>query len=443
VVDQFDLLRVTLFSNLERWSVDSAISQQLHSSYQTKKLSSVIKRVKDVVIIKDNESYRRITVKLNGNGVIERDRLLGVNIGTKRQFQAKAGQLILSRIDARNGAFGIVPQELDGAIVTNDFWLFDVQEAYPKFVMLILSAHQFKDYWQNKSNGTTNRQRVGESDFLNSIIPYPNLNEQIALVSKFEDMMSEAEVCEREIAKLEEQIETYLFGCLGIKKQQKKEEHGFIKPYFLSQLSRWDVWTRNDEYFSNKYKYSYFESIVVGSPLYGANEKAIKKRSDIRYIRITDVNEDGSLNDDFVSASKVEEKYLLKENDFLIARTGNTVGKTFLYKNEHGKCIFAGYLVKYILNSKKVIPEYVLYYTKSELYKSWIKNNQRIFGQPNINGKEYLKSLIIIPPLEVQTDIVDYITQKKDQIKGLRQKADKLRQLAKYEFGKTVFGERE
>ena len=85
----------------------------------------------------------------------------------------------------------------------------------------------------------------------------------------------------------------------------------------------------------------------------------------------------------------------MKENDFLIARSGNTVGKTFLYKEFYGRAIYAGYLVKYILDLNKVIPEYILYFTKIEYYRNWIASNQRVSGQPNINGQEFLYSPII------------------------------------------------
>lgn len=146
-------------------------------------------------------------------------------------------------------------------------------------------------------------------------------------------------------------LEKYFLNILGVRVEDIQKNNGaLIHQINYSVLSRWDVWSQTTQYTSLKYSFSKFGSVVKGKPIYGANCKGIKKKSDVRYIRITDINEDGSLNDDFVSAEVVEEKYLLEENDFLIARSGNTVGKTFLYKPNMGKCIFAGYLVKYIEN---------------------------------------------------------------------------------------------
>lgn len=178
---------------------------------------------------------------------------------------------------------------------------------------------------------------------------------------------------------------------------------------------------------------------MTDKPLYGVGEKGIKKRTDIRYIRITDINEDGTLNDDFVSAEKIDEKYLLEENDFLIARSGNTVGKTFLYKKEFGKCIYARYLIKFKLDTQKIIPEYLLYYTKSNIYKQWIASNQRANAQPNINSNEYLDSPIIVPSIEEQRKIVNDLSQIKEQIKFYKKEPEQNRIAAQEEFEKELF----
>lgn len=109
MVKQNKAFSVIHFANLEKWSVDNYDTDHFMSSFKMQKLSNIMKRVKDVIIVDDATEYKRITVKLYGNGVFERDRVYGKEIGTKRQFRAKAGQLIISRIDARNGAFGVVP----------------------------------------------------------------------------------------------------------------------------------------------------------------------------------------------------------------------------------------------------------------------------------------------------------------------------------------------
>ena len=141
---------------------------------------------------------------------------------------------------------------------------------------------------------------------------------------------------------------------------------------------------------------------------YGANEIAIdgKPRQDIRYIRITDIDEFGNLrSDEWKTAQNIEEKYLLNEGDILFARSGATAGKCFLYKNEYGKSIFAGYLIRFIFDTSKVNPKYIFYYTQLERYKLWVKSIQRPSGQPNINSEEFKSFNIPLLPIQTQNRI--------------------------------------
>lgn len=443
----YKYLSTAQFATITSWSaVAPIIMPSAFPKSNNIRLSTIIKRVKDTISIEDKTLYKRITIKQYGQGVTQRDTVLGKDIGTKKQFIASGGQLIISGIDARNGSIGIVPNELSGAIVTNDFWLFDVSEkANTQYLLLLLSSELFQLYWQSKSSGTTNRQRINQNDLLALEIPLPNLAIQEKIVAKYNAVIGEAEQYETKVSNLEEKVNKIFIEELGIIVKQSKESncsYNYIKTFELSSINRWDVWNSKEKYTSNKFQEVLLESIIIGKPVYGANEKAVKKESDVRYLRITDINEDGSLNNEIVSAKKVEEKYLLSNNDFLIARSGNTVGKTFLYKVEHGKCLYAGYLIKFVLNTEKVIPEYLLHYTKSAIFKDWITSNQRVFGQPNINGQEYLKAPIILPKDKVtQQKIIDNVLAVKTEIKTCKQKVVSLREYAKKKFEEEVFSE--
>jgi len=107
------------FLKLENWSVQALLESKVDYSnkFELAKIGQFLFKNRNIVNIEDEITYKRVTVKINNNGVILRDTVKGVIIGTKRQFLAKAGQFIISKIDARNGAFGIIPNELDGAIV--------------------------------------------------------------------------------------------------------------------------------------------------------------------------------------------------------------------------------------------------------------------------------------------------------------------------------------
>lgn len=135
-------------------------------------------------------------------------------------------------------------------------------------------------------------------------------------------------------------------------------------------------------------------------PQYGSNVAAIKKSSNLpRYLRITDVDEDGKLkNNKWVSISEDDSKdYLLHDNDFLFARTGATVGKTFVYKKEYGRCAYATSLIKFVIDEKKLNVNYLLHYAHSSYYYRWLCTFVNMANREVINARTFSQMPIIIP----------------------------------------------
>lgn len=154
------------------------------------------------------------------------------------------------------------------------------------------------------------------------------------------------------------------------------------------------------------------DSLTLGKSEYGAQSASAEYDSNRpRYIRITDINDDGTLNNDIVSSVNIEDdqRYKLTYGDFLFARMGATVGKTYAYKS--GDQIFAGYLIRYKLNLQKIMPEYLFAYTKLEKYKKWVLLNQSGAAQPGINAKKYGSLQIPLAPLEEQRAFTNFVRQ--------------------------------
>ena len=130
--------------------------------------------------------------------------------------------------------------------------------------------------------------------------------------------------------------------------------------------------------------------------------------SEPRYIRITDINEFGELENELgKTASLIEDRFILEPNDLLLARSGNTVGKSYLHKKLDYDCFFAGYMIRFKIDTKLVLPQYIFAYTQTEFYKKWIKAIQRSTGQPNINAEEYRNLEIPLPPFTIQEKVVE------------------------------------
>lgn len=156
------------------------------------------------------------------------------------------------------------------------------------------------------------------------------------------------------------------------------------------------------------------KNLLLSKPQYGANEAGLDRLNNTqpRYIRITDIDENGliSINELGATVANVEEKYILKNNDILIARSGATVGKTYLHKELPYTCLYAGYLIRFLVDPQKILPGYLFSYTQLNSYKEWVNAIQRPSAQPNINAEEYQSIEIPLPDLPKQKEIVDFLS---------------------------------
>lgn len=172
------------------------------------------------------------------------------------------------------------------------------------------------------------------------------------------------------------------------------------------------------------------KDVLLCKPQYGASEPGVPRCSikEPRYIRITDIDENGLISHDELGATAkiIEDKYILCENDILIARSGATVGKAYIHKPALYDCFFAGYLIRFIINTDKALPEYIFTYTQLNAYKEWVNAIQRPSGQPNINSEEYQSLEIPLPNIERQQVIVDVIKSAYLQKKQKESEAKKL-----------------
>ena len=172
------------------------------------------------------------------------------------------------------------------------------------------------------------------------------------------------------------------------------------------------------------------KSLLLSKPQYGANEAGIVRDNNEqpRYIRITDIDENGLISPDELGATvaNLDDKYILNENDIVIARSGATVGKAYIHKNLPYTCVYAGYLIRFIVDSKKILPDYLFAYTQLNTYKEWVNAIQRPSAQPNINAEEYQSLEIPLPNLSKQQEIVDCVKEAYAQKRAKETEAQQL-----------------
>ena len=173
-------------------------------------LGELLKRTNETAILDFDTEYHEVTVRLWGKGVFSRGKVRGGDVSTSRQV-VRANQLILSKIDARNGAIGIVPPELDGAIVSNDFPSFEFAgKLDPSFMGWLVRSTPFVELCKAASEGTTNRVRIKDDRFLAQKIQLPSLEEQRTIVARLDQLATKVRQVNEHLAAAEYAAEQLL-----------------------------------------------------------------------------------------------------------------------------------------------------------------------------------------------------------------------------------------
>jgi len=216
------------------------------------------------------------------------------------------------------------------------------------------------------------------------------------------------------LSKVDEAIEATQNSIKAAEKLKK----ALMQNLLTGKLKPDGTWRTEEEFYDDEkfgkvpkgWEVKKLKDVCLNAGEYGANASAIDfEDGKARYIRITDIDDYGNLikeNKAGIEHNKVK-SYLLKENDFLFARTGDTVGKSLLYKIEMGLAAFAGYLIKFTFTPKIILPEYFNLIAKSDIFEAFKIAMQRVGAKPNINSREY-GSFRFLLPNEIAEQIIIY-----------------------------------
>ena len=177
--------------------------------------------------------------------------------------------------------------------------------------------------------------------------------------------------------------------------------------------------------------------LSIGKGSYGIGASAVPYSPSLyTYLRITDINDDGTLNKNGLMSLDDEnaDDYILQPNDIVFARTGNSTGRSYFYDGSDGELVFAGFLIKFSLDSKKVNPRILKYYTHSKPYFDWVRSFDTGGTRGNINAKTYGDMPIMLPPRKLQDKIVSVLKSLDDKIEVNRKINENLEQQAQALF---------
>ena len=176
---------------------------------------------------------------------------------------------------------------------------------------------------------------------------------------------------------------------------------------------------------------------VDGKGSYGIGASAVPFSKDLyTYLRITDIKDDGTLNLQDLKSVDDEKasEYLLKPNDIVFARTGASTGRNYFYDGMDGEFVYAGFLIKFSIDEKKVNPKYIKYFCQSKQYKDWINSFNTGSTRGNINAQTLGKMPIPLIERTAQDALVSILSSIDEKIKKNNEINNNLEQQAQAIF---------
>lgn len=370
----------------------------MKSDWKQYKISDFLLRKKETIVLDDKKTYKRITIKMHNKGICVRDEVVGSRIGTKNQFTVIAGWLLLSKIDARNGAFGIIPEEADGGIITGNFWAYelDLTKISPDFFFYFSHSAKFLEFCIASSQGATNRRYLQEELFLNKEILLPTLLEQKRIVKK--------------IKEIEERTKSIINAENYIEKAVNA-----IVPSALSKIFSDTGWKKEKIG-------DLIDEIKTGTTPPSGEQKYFKE--ELNWFTPSDFKGQMYLENSYRKISKLAiddgKVKIYKAGTVLFIGIGATLGKVGILKNE----ATSNQQITGIRFKENILPEFAYYWFKANC--STIRGLCPATTLPILNQDKIKKLVFSFPDsIAEQQKVIDHlnlIENKKEEIKKERSK---------------------
>lgn len=364
------------------------------------RLGEVLRHRKEFITIDDLTTYKRPRVQLHAQGVVLRDEVPGALIKTKSQQVCRAGEFLVAEIDAKVGGFGMLPESLDGSIVSSHYFLFVVDESKldRRFLDFFIRTPTFRE--QVAAQGSTNYAAIRPSHVLEYEIPLPPLSEQRRVVARIEALA--AQIHEAQILR-----------------QKAAEEAEALTQKAADRLLGSDLAPRVP-----------LRDLLSEPLMNGLSVPASRLGSGVCFAKVGVVNS-GVFNAKETKLVNVElgpnSPYWLRRGDLVVSR-GNSpefVGRAAVYEGKPAKCAMPDLLIRVRLDSKKADARFASAFFHTSEAREYIA--AQISGtsstMPKISQSKLEALPLPAPPLAKQLRIVaelDALQAEVDALKRLQ-----------------------
>ena len=368
------------------------------------KLACLLSQSNEIVKVENPEKEKYVTVLLYGRGVIERTIKDGKTPVSFTGYRVHAGQLIVSTINARHGAIGIIPRELEGAVVSKDFPVFNIDETKinKDYLLYTLLSDDFVRMAEANSFGAT-MPRLHAKQLLEMEINLAPIEEQVTIVKKLQEAEKLLHLQKQQLAKLDELVKARFVEMFG-------ENIDCSEKAFLEDISEFVTVG-----IANSATHAYSDNGVVMLRNQNIKENYL---DDADLIHIT---------------PEFAEKYgskQLEENDILVIRTGYP-GIACLVPRKYAGCQTFTTLIVRLKDSSRIHANYVCHYINSSFGKEYVELSKVGVAQQNFGAKALAKMPIRIPSLGMQEEFSAFIEQTDKSKLAVKQSLEKLVTLKK------------
>ncbi len=360
-------------------------------------LTPVYKKLRET-LVEDDKVYRLLTVRLYAKGITLRSEEKGNRIKTKKLYCTKSGDFVFSKIDARNGAWGFVTDELEGGLVSGDFPILTLErhKADQSFIELQLAQPTVWEPLRNIAVGTTNRRRLHTFQLLQVAVALPPLAEQRAIAHVLRTVQEAKEATERVIAALKELKRSlmrhlFTYGPVPLDQTEAVE----LQETEIGPLpTHWRV-VRLEEVFD----------IQQGKALSRKKDKGLRPRPFLRTANVFWGRLDLSNLDQMDFSEEEEKKYALRPGDLLVCEGGD-VGRTAIWEGQLKDVYYQNHLHRLRAKSQDVEPRFVMYWmqTAMTLLGLYLGTSNKT-TIPNLSRSRLASFAIPLPPLPEQQEI--------------------------------------
>lgn len=372
---------------------------------------------------------------------------VGKDAPSRARQVVRTGDTLFSTVRTYLKNIALVSDRYDGQIASTGFCIIRPLIAATEFIFWMTLSNGFLSPL-NKIQRGTSYPAVRDSDVFSQMVPLPPENEQIRIVAKIEELFTKLNAGKEELLQAKARLKRYRQSVLKAAMEGKltedwrKEHRSEIEPASIllerilkERREKWEAEQLEqmmakgkmpkDDKWKNKYKEQQAPDTsklpnlpkgwvwttvgeIAQTIHYGYTESATNDPVGPKFLRITDI-QNNSVNWDSVPYCRIDgtkqQKYLLKEGDLVFARTGATVGKSFLIRGSIPDAVFASYLIRIVLN-KKINANFVYTFFQSQSYWVQIHQGKVGIGQPNVNAKILSQITLPLPSLSEQQAIV-------------------------------------